>query len=124
VQLILRCCLSSQGKAWQALHLSPTFSKLLDATPASHPATHHAAFSASAICKVQLILRRLGANGGAGAECPAFVNGTAWVNMPKENSATRYASFATKEAVQQLLLALKKSLLFWDIKLYLGFFLL
>jgi len=44
--------------------------------------------------------------------------------MPKENSATRYAGFATKEAVPQLLLALKISLLFWDITLYLGFFLL
>jgi len=32
--------------------------------------------------------------------------------MPKENSATRYAGFATKEAVQQLLLALKILLLF------------
>jgi len=32
--------------------------------------------------------------------------------------------FATKEAVPQLFLTLKISLLFWDITLYLGFFLL
>ena len=34
--------------------------------------------------------------GVRGAKCPAFVNGIARVNMPKENSATRYACFATK----------------------------
>ncbi|MCK4732129.1 MAG: hypothetical protein KAT65_06675, partial [Methanophagales archaeon] len=53
-------------EAWQALHISPTFSKLLAANPACHIAAHHAAFSASAICKVQLILRSCGSGvGGA-----------------------------------------------------------
>jgi len=33
LQLVSRSCLSSQGKAWQALHLSLTFSKFFDATP-------------------------------------------------------------------------------------------
>ena len=32
-----------------------------------------------------------------GAECLAFVNGTAWVNMPKENSATRYGPACGKK---------------------------
>ena len=40
------------------------------------------------------------------------MNGTAGVNMPKENSAAHYVGFATKVAVPQLLLALKISLLF------------
>ena len=44
-------------KAWQGLHISLTFS-------CGHIATHHAAFSTSAICRTQLILRcwRRGAN--------------------------------------------------------------
>jgi len=44
-------------EAWQALHLSLTFSKLSGTHPACHIAAHRAAFSA--ICKLQLILRRL-----------------------------------------------------------------
>jgi hypothetical protein len=32
---------------------------ILGANPAYHPAAHHAPFSATALCKVQLILRRL-----------------------------------------------------------------
>jgi len=47
-------------EAWLALHLSLTFSRLSGTNPASHIATHHAAFSASAFCKVQLILRCCG----------------------------------------------------------------
>ena len=67
VQLILRRCLSSQGKAWQALHLSITFSRLSGTNPANHIATHQAAFSTSAFCKVQLILRS-GGSGVGGVE--------------------------------------------------------
>jgi len=59
LQLILRRC--GGGVVGLALHLSLTFSKLFDANPASHIAAHHAnfsaAFSASAFCRVQLILR-------------------------------------------------------------------
>jgi hypothetical protein len=36
------------------------WSGLLDANPAWHIAAHHAAFSATAICKLQLILRSCG----------------------------------------------------------------
>ena len=46
--------------AWLALHLSLTLSKLLDANPALHIAAHRAAFSTSAFCKVQLLLRSCG----------------------------------------------------------------
>ena len=36
---------AARYSAWQALHLSLTFSKLFDANPAWHIAAHHAAFS-------------------------------------------------------------------------------
>ena len=39
-------------------------SRLLAANPAYHIAAHHAAFSASAFCRLQLILRRCGCGGG------------------------------------------------------------
>jgi len=41
---------AARSSAWQALHLSLTFS-------CGHIAAHHAAFYTSAFCKVQLILR-------------------------------------------------------------------
>jgi len=64
VQLILRRCgcgvaerSGANGGAWA-----------LSANPASHLAAHHAAFSTSAFCKVQLILR----SGGSEAELEAW----------------------------------------------------
>ena len=59
-------------------YLSLTFSRLLDAKPAYHIAAHHAAFSTSAICKLQLILRCCGRRswrrgvGMRGAGCRTF----------------------------------------------------
>jgi hypothetical protein len=44
---------ATRYSTWQGLHLSPTFSS-------GRIATHHAAFSTSAFCKVQLILRSCG----------------------------------------------------------------
>jgi len=55
--LILRRCGSGREVAKQGFRCNP----------ASHLAAHHAAFSASAFCKAQLILRSCGANGGADA---------------------------------------------------------
>jgi len=63
---------AARSLAWPALRLSLTFSKLSGANPAYHSAAHHAAFSASAFCKVQLILRSCGCGvAERGAECPA-----------------------------------------------------
>jgi len=58
---------AARSSAWQALHISLTFSRLLDAKPAWHIAAHRANFWATAICKLQLILRsRLSSQGVAG----------------------------------------------------------
>jgi len=50
----------------------------LDATPASRIAAHRAAFSTSAFCKVQLILRRCGSE----AELGAWSKWWGWSGMP------------------------------------------
>ena len=49
---------AARSSAWPALHLSLTLSS-------GHLATHHAPFSATAFCKVQLLLRRCGSGTGA-----------------------------------------------------------
>ncbi|MGB7533040.1 MAG: hypothetical protein WA977_08735 [Halobacteriota archaeon] len=56
-------CGDAEAKAWPALHLSLTFSKLLSANPAYHIAATMQIFSSffcDAFAKVQLILRCCG----------------------------------------------------------------
>jgi hypothetical protein len=60
VQLILRSCLSSQGKAWQALHLRLTFSRLL----VRQPRLAHRSTPLQIFRRVQLILRSCGSGVG------------------------------------------------------------
>jgi len=50
----------------------PNFEQTFSANPTYHPAAHHAPFSASAFCKVQLILRSGSGVEMRGAECSAL----------------------------------------------------
>jgi hypothetical protein len=72
VQLILRSCLSSQGKAWQALRLSLTFSRLLVYQPRFSPRNPPCSFFYKCILRGAIDFAVLRSEANGGAECRTF----------------------------------------------------